>query len=86
MGTAEAIEYFLSTGNCDPLAKNNDGKTPLQLAKWRQDDSDTVIDIFKKFGGIKISHPIDSYVNILLVGNPCCYCYSYCCGHSLLVH
>ena len=69
-GTAEVIEYFLSTGNCDPLAKDNEGKTPLQLAKERRYDSDTVIAIFKKFGDIKISHPIDSYVNILLVGNP----------------
>ena len=70
LGTAEVIEYFLSTGNCDPLAKDNEGKTPLQLAKDRQYDSDTVIAIFKKFGDIKISHPIDSYVNVLLVGNP----------------
>ena len=69
LGTAKVIEYFLSTGNCDPLAKDNKGLTPLQLAKWRQ-DSDTVIAIFKRFGNIKISHPIDSYVNVLLVGNP----------------
>ena len=69
-GTAEVIEYFLSTGNCDPLAKDNKGKTPLQLAKGRRYDSDTVIAIFKKFGNIKISHPIDSYVNVLLMGNP----------------
>ena len=69
-GTAEVIEYFLSTGNCDPLAKNNEGKTPLQLAKERYLDRNTVIAIFKKFGNIKISHPIDSYVNVLLVGNP----------------
>ena len=68
-GTAEIIEYFLLTGNCDPLAKDNKGKTPLQRAKWRQ-DSNTIIAIFKKFGNIKISHPIDSYVNVLLVGNP----------------
>ena len=67
--TAEVIEYLLSTGNCDPLAKDNEGMTPLQVAKRRQ-DSDTVIAIFKKFGDIKISHPIDSYVNVLLVGNP----------------
>ena len=70
LGTAEVIEYFLSTGNCDPLAKDNEGETSLQLAKWRKHDSDTVIGIFKKFGNIKISHPIDSYVNVLLVGNP----------------
>ena len=77
-GTLEVIEYLLSTGNCDPLAKNNEGKTPLQLAKERErwyivsyaPNSDAVIGIFKKFGDIKISHPIDSYVNVLLVGNP----------------
>ena len=69
LGTAKVIEYFLSTGNCDPLAKDNNGKTPLQLAKERR-NSDAVINIFKKFGNIKISHPIDSYVNVLLVGNP----------------
>ena len=69
LGTAEVIEYLLSTGNCDPLAKDNEGKTPLQLANRRQ-DRNTVIAIFKKFGNIKISHPIDSYVNVLLVGNP----------------
>ena len=69
-GVAEVIEYFLSTGNCDPLAKTNEGWTPLQLAKEIRYYSDTVIGIFKKFGNIKISHPIDSYVNVLLVGNP----------------
>ena len=69
-GKPEVIEYFLSTGNCDPLAKDNMGRTPLQLAKERRYDSDAIIAIFKKFGDIKISHPIDSYVNVLLVGNP----------------
>ena len=70
-GTPEFIEYFLSTGNCDPLAKDNEGRTPLQLAKMRRDAySEINIAIFKKFGNIKISHPIDSYVNVLLVGNP----------------
>ena len=69
-GTPQVIEYFLSTGNCDPLARDNKGRTPLQLAKLKYQDRDTVIGIFKKFGDIKISHPIDSYVNVLLVGNP----------------
>uniref|UniRef100_A0A1X7T5U9 Uncharacterized protein n=1 Tax=Amphimedon queenslandica TaxID=400682 RepID=A0A1X7T5U9_AMPQE len=69
LGTPEVIKYFLSTGKCNPLAKNSEGKTPLQLAKWNE-DIDTIIAIFKKFGYIEISHPIDSYVNVLLVGNP----------------
>uniref|UniRef100_A0A1X7SNZ1 Uncharacterized protein n=3 Tax=Amphimedon queenslandica TaxID=400682 RepID=A0A1X7SNZ1_AMPQE len=69
LGTPEVIEFLLSTGDCDLLAKDNKRRTPLQLAK-RRHNSDTVVAIFKKFGNIKISHPIDSYVNVLLVGNP----------------
>ena len=69
-GIEEVIEYFLSTGNCDPLAKDNKGRTPLHLIIEREHDSLIVIAIFRKFGDIKISHPIDSYVNVLLVGNP----------------
>uniref|UniRef100_A0A1X7SUC4 Uncharacterized protein n=1 Tax=Amphimedon queenslandica TaxID=400682 RepID=A0A1X7SUC4_AMPQE len=68
-GTAEVVEYFLSTGNCDPLAQDNEGITPFQLANIRFGDSDAVTAIFKKYGSIMIPHPIDSYVNVLLVGN-----------------
>ena len=79
-GHSEALECLLSTGKCDPLAKinqcdplakNNQGKTPLQLAKEeKQNGGNNTLPIFKKFGHIKSSHPIDSYVNVLLVGNP----------------
>ena len=58
------VELLLSTGKCDPLAKDNKGITPLQVAS-----GDTRL-IFKKFGQIKTSHPVDSYVNVLLLGNP----------------
>uniref|UniRef100_A0A1X7SIR5 Uncharacterized protein n=1 Tax=Amphimedon queenslandica TaxID=400682 RepID=A0A1X7SIR5_AMPQE len=67
-GSSAAAEYLLSTGKCDPLAKDNVGRTPFKLAKERG-NTDT-LSVFKKFGGIKSSHPIDSYVNVLLVGNP----------------
>ncbi|XP_019849602.1 PREDICTED: espin-like [Amphimedon queenslandica] len=70
LGTLEVIEYLLFTRKCDPLAKDKKGRTPLELAKRRRHNTGTVIAIFKKFGDIKISHPIDSYVNVLLVGNP----------------
>uniref|UniRef100_A0A1X7SDC1 Uncharacterized protein n=1 Tax=Amphimedon queenslandica TaxID=400682 RepID=A0A1X7SDC1_AMPQE len=69
-GRPEAVECLLSTGKCDPLAKDNEGRTPLQLAKQeKQRHWDNTLPIFKKFGDIKLSHPIDSYVNVLLVGN-----------------
>ena len=68
LGHSAAVEYLLSTGKCDPLAKDNGGSTPFTLAKERG-RTDT-LSVFKKFGDIKSSHPIDSYVNVLLVGNP----------------
>ena len=67
-GRSAAVEYLLSTGKCDPLAKSNGGNTPFKLAK-QYARTDT-LSVLKKFGGIKSSHPIDSYVNVLLVGNP----------------
>uniref|UniRef100_A0A1X7UB74 Death domain-containing protein n=2 Tax=Amphimedon queenslandica TaxID=400682 RepID=A0A1X7UB74_AMPQE len=70
-GRSAVVECLLSTGKCDPLAKDNKGKTPLELAKDRQQRGGAnTLPIFTKFGGIKSSHPIDSYVNVLLVGNP----------------
>ena len=60
------VECLLSTGRCDPLAKDNKGRTPLQLSQ----DHPNIYSIFKKFGQIKVSHPVDSYVNVLLLGNP----------------
>ena len=67
-GSSAAAEYLLSTGKCDPLTKDNHGRTPFKLAK-EVGHTDT-LSVLKKFGGIKSSHPIDSYVNVLLVGNP----------------
>ena len=59
------IEYLLSTGRCDPLVKDYGGRTPVQIAEGNAD----ILSIFKKFGQIKVSYPIDSYVNVLLLGN-----------------
>ena len=64
----DAVEYLLLTNICDPVAKDNKGRTPLQLT----DDYNRqkVRSLFKKFGQAKTSHPVDSYVNVLLLGNP----------------
>ena len=60
-----SIEYLLSTGKVDPLAKSKDNETPLQLAKG----DDKMRSIFIKFGKVETSHPVDSYVNVFLLGN-----------------
>ena len=64
----DAIEYLLSTGKCDPVAKDNKGRTPLQLTDGY--NRQKVRTLFSKFGQVTTSHPVDSYVNVLLLGNP----------------
>ena len=62
------VEYILSTGKIDPLVRNIHGKTPLMVAgSWRREH---LKNVFAKFGKIKISHPVNSYVNVVLLGNP----------------
>ena len=62
----EAVEYLLSNGRCDPLAKDNEGLTSIELVKGDK----KLVQLFKAFGRMKASHPVDSYVNVLIVGNP----------------
>ena len=64
---SDAVEYLLSTSKCDPLARDRYGDTPMKLAA---EENKNLLPIFKKFGKIKSSHPVDSYVNVLLLGNP----------------
>ena len=69
-GDCPFVECLLSTGKCDPLAKDKHGWTPLEIAKVAKKKGwDDTLPIFKKFGDIKSSHPVHSYLNVLLVGN-----------------
>ena len=63
----DVVEYLLSTGKCNPVSKDNKGRTPLQLT---DDNNQKFRSLFKKFGQVKTSHPVDSYANVLLLGNP----------------
>ena len=60
---SSTIEYLLLTGRCDPLVKDNTGRTSVQIAEGSVD----ILPIFKKFGQIKVCHPIDFYVNVFLL-------------------
>ena len=62
----DAIECLLSTGKYDPLTEDKYGKSSLQLAKEKHQN---ILPLFTKFDQMKMSNKIDSYVNILLLGN-----------------
>ena len=69
--SAEIIELLLATGKCNPSAKNKDGYTPVMLLnKYKIGEEKIAIHIlFQKFGQIEMSCPVDSYVNVLVLGN-----------------
>ena len=69
IGCVPIIQYLLSIPTVDPLARDINKRTPLMVAtNW--DTLDTVAPIFKKFGKVRISHSVGSFVNIFLLGNP----------------
>uniref|UniRef100_A0A1X7TES6 Uncharacterized protein n=1 Tax=Amphimedon queenslandica TaxID=400682 RepID=A0A1X7TES6_AMPQE len=69
LGQFTTVEYLLSTDKGNPLAEDNEGRTPISLALSKSIEHPNMVSVFKKFYKMKISHPIDSYVNILLLGN-----------------
>ena len=68
IGNTFIIGELVSTGKIDPLSKNKLGSTPLMLVPelYKED----VKAVFAMFGRIQISHPVNSYVNVILLGNP----------------
>ena len=68
-GCIPIIQYLLSIPTVDPLARDTDKRTPLMLAADNR-KLDTVAPIFEKFGKVRISHSVGSFVNVFLLGNP----------------
>ena len=62
------VQCLLATGRLDPLKKDNKGDTPLTIA-GRSRNKKATVPIFNTFAKTKAMYPIESYVNILIVGN-----------------
>ena len=74
-GDISVIEHILSTGKADPLLSNKYRVTPLMLLDYScraltADDRDRVFQLISRFGEVKLTHPINSFVNIVLLGDP----------------
>ena len=74
-GDVSVIEHILSTGKADPLLSNQHGKTSLMLlsnscSELSADDRDCVFQLISRFGEVKLTHPVHSFVNIVLLGDP----------------
>ena len=61
------VKCLLAAG-LDPLKKDKKGKTPLAIAR-RSENWKVTMPYFEAFGKTKTLYPVNSYVNILIVGN-----------------
>ena len=58
-------EYLLSTNRINPFARNNYYATAIGQRPFDK----ALKNVFTKFIEVKRSHPVDSFVNVLLLGN-----------------
>jgi len=59
----EIVQFLLSTGKCDPLCRNNEGLTPLEIAT-----SPDVRKLLDRF--CKGKYPLESVVKVFVLGDP----------------
>ena len=73
-GDTSMIECILSA-KADPLCLNYNNQTPLDLLKINakslsQQALVNAKTVISRFGKVKMSHPVESYVNVIFLGNP----------------
>ena len=62
------VQCLLATGQIDPLTRDNNGDTPLSIA-GKSKNRKAIMPLFETFAKTKSMHPVDSYVNVLILGN-----------------
>ena len=64
---AHIVQYLLSTGKVDPLAKDDEGKTPMYYAADRGNYD--LLKLFRSFPQFKRDFPVHTYTKLVLTGN-----------------
>lgn len=62
------VQCLLATGRANPLTRDNNGDTPLSIA-GKSRNRKAIMPFFDTFAKTKASYPVDSYVNVLILGN-----------------
>ena len=64
------VQCLLATGKIDTLKKDNNNETPLAIAHRKSASFKKEVELFfNAFGRAKTLYPVESYVNVLIVGN-----------------
>ena len=66
-GHAYTVQYLLSTGKVDPLAKNNKDMTPVDIASKKLNNYD-ILKLFQSFPQCKRDFPVHTYTKLILTG------------------
>ena len=61
------VQYLLSTGKVDPLAKNNNGRTPAVDYASKHPNSYDLLKLFQSFPQCK-NFPVHTYTKLILTG------------------
>ena len=77
-GHLDVVQYLITECKCDPMCRRNDDSTPLHLASYNGHlhvvqylkPSFLLDQVLAKFSKLKTFFPVDSYVNVVLLGNP----------------
>ena len=62
------VQCLLATGRANPLTRDNNGDTPLSIA-GKSRNKKAIMPFFETFAKTKALYPVDSYVNVLILGN-----------------
>ena len=64
------VQCLLATGRIDTLKADNKGETLLTIARRKGTNYKKAVEkFFDAFGKVKTLYPVESYVNVLIVGN-----------------
>ena len=64
------VQCLLATGRIDTLKADNKGETALAIARRKGTNYKKAVgELFDAFGKVKTLYPVESYVNVLIVGN-----------------
>ena len=64
---AHIVEYLLSTGKVDPLARNKNGRTPVDFAS-RHYNNYGILKLFQSIPQCKRDFPVHTYTKLVLTG------------------
>jgi ankyrin repeat protein len=69
-GQVNVVNYILSTGNVDPLQRDKNGNSPIEVIPSYCENKYDILKLFHPFSQCRIDYPIETYCKVYFCGNP----------------